>query len=125
PRLAESDCLHDDRVGYLYCRLHGREPSGTAHSVPERSTLSVEAGGLVIRPTRVFRILQNLARRRIGLDPAHGTSLSHDLRRLAPGFRARMIFDVGANKGQTAVEFLSAFPGATIHSFEPVLRTFR
>lgn len=36
----------------------------------------------------------------------------------------RLIFDVGANTGQSALAFLEMFPGATIHSFEPFRDTF-
>lgn len=36
-----------------------------------------------------------------------------------------LIFDVGGNVGQFAKKALSSFPNATIHSFEPVLETFR
>jgi FkbM family methyltransferase len=39
-------------------------------------------------------------------------------RRLA-GRDAQLIFDVGANVGQTAAEYLKIFPSAQIHSFEP------
>ena len=35
-----------------------------------------------------------------------------------------MIFDVGANVGQSAVYYENHFPGATIHSFEPSPTTF-
>lgn len=36
----------------------------------------------------------------------------------------RVIFDVGANVGQTAKQFSRFFPVASIHSFEPVAGTF-
>lgn len=36
----------------------------------------------------------------------------------------RVIFDVGANVGQTAKRFKNAFPHARIYSFEPVASTF-
>jgi FkbM family methyltransferase len=64
-----------------------------------------------------------------------------DIRRIAPGGGARSpfeaqvrllanvtsptIFDVGAHQGQTASRYAAAFPGATIHSFEPGADTFR
>lgn len=37
----------------------------------------------------------------------------------------KIIFDVGANIGQTATYFSRQFPKATIHSFEPVSSTFQ
>jgi len=36
-----------------------------------------------------------------------------------------MVFDVGANRGQTAIELNARFPTAEIHAFEPDPATFR
>ena len=36
----------------------------------------------------------------------------------------KMVFDVGANVGQSVREFREAFPEATIHAFEPIRLTF-
>ena len=41
-----------------------------------------------------------------------------------PRFRPTVIFDVGANVGQSALDFVEAFPQATIYAFEPVARTY-
>lgn len=35
------------------------------------------------------------------------------------GINSPIIFDVGANKGDTAADYLSLFPGASVHCFEP------
>jgi len=43
---------------------------------------------------------------------------------LLPEFHAEVVFDVGANVGQSAVEFRAAWPEATIYAFEPVPHTF-
>jgi FkbM family methyltransferase len=40
------------------------------------------------------------------------------------GCRVETIFDVGANVGQSAIKFRSAFPSARIYCFEPVKSTF-
>jgi FkbM family methyltransferase len=53
-----------------------------------------------------------ILRRRVGLDP------EQDLVRLV-GADAKVIFDVGANVGQTALTLAGLFPEAQIHSFEP------
>jgi FkbM family methyltransferase len=53
---------------------------------------------------------------------AFGQSWTDDLK--AIGGDPRMIFDVGANVGQTAEICARAFPQATIHAFEPVPETF-
>lgn len=41
-----------------------------------------------------------------------------------PGWQPQVIFDVGANIGQSAAEYASAFPKAAIHCFEPVPDSF-
>jgi hypothetical protein len=48
-----------------------------------------------------------------------GVSLSHDLREALPGESFDMIFDVGANVGQSTRRYLREFPNAHIVSFEP------
>src|SRR5688500_4768537 len=44
---------------------------------------------------------------------------------LAVFVRPDVVFDVGANVGQTAQEIVSAFPSARVFAFEPVPSTFR
>ncbi len=39
------------------------------------------------------------------------------------GHPVRTVFDVGANTGQSAIEYLIAFPAADIYCFEPVSKT--
>jgi FkbM family methyltransferase len=55
-----------------------------------------------------------------------GCSLVMDLARLfeKENRKLEVIFDVGANVGQTAKLLANVFPGAFIHSFEPVAGTF-
>lgn len=48
-----------------------------------------------------------------------GSDLFYDIRRFLPRNRSQMIFDVGANEGQTVCKFKKEFPHSTIHSFEP------
>ena len=55
----------------------------------------------------------------------HGCSVYVDIGRRLVRSRIEMIFDVGANHGQSALEFARWYPGATIHSFEPVAATYR
>lgn len=43
---------------------------------------------------------------------------------LRSGCSIEVVFDVGANVGQSAEKFCDAFPAAHVHSFEPVRRTF-
>ena len=54
----------------------------------------------------------------------YGLYLGRDIRRLLPDLEVRQIFDVGANKGQTALQYAATFPKARIDSFEPVKSTY-
>lgn len=51
--------------------------------------------------------------------PPRGTSFYSDIRVAFPTFNPRIIFDVGANIGQSTAEYLKAFPDAEIYAFEP------
>lgn len=53
-----------------------------------------------------------------------GVDLALDVARQVPGFRFETVFDVGANIGQSALEYSEAFPDATIWSFEPFTEAF-
>lgn len=53
-----------------------------------------------------------------------GYDLKQDISRISPNLTLTTIFDVGANKGQTALDYLQKFPEAKIFSFEPVSETF-
>lgn len=55
----------------------------------------------------------------------HGCNVYVDIARRLVRNRIDMIFDVGANYGQSAEEFKRWYPAATIHSFEPVATTCR
>ncbi len=53
-----------------------------------------------------------------------GIAIAHDIQKFAPGFEIRTIFDIGANEGQSALQFAGDFPKAKIHSFEPATRIY-
>jgi FkbM family methyltransferase len=53
---------------------------------------------------------------------SRANSLSRALMTLDPG--VRVIFDVGANVGDTALSFLRWFPRATVYAFEPATELF-
>lgn len=52
-----------------------------------------------------------------------GQHAMHDLKRLVTNEKP-ILFDVGANHGQTIDEFLKEFPGSDIHAFEPGEQAF-
>ena len=47
-----------------------------------------------------------------------------DIRKQIPNQEFRVIFDVGANEGQSCLPYAQAFPDATVFAFEPVSETF-
>ena len=51
--------------------------------------------------------------------------LHDDIRARLPDLEIGLIFDIGANVGDTVARFRHRYPGATIHAFEPVLSTYR
>ncbi|MCC7334737.1 MAG: FkbM family methyltransferase [Pirellulaceae bacterium] len=53
-----------------------------------------------------------------------GLSVLHDVKVTLPKFSIEVIFDIGANVGQSALEYTRALPTARIYSFEPIRRTF-
>lgn len=55
----------------------------------------------------------------------HGVDCFADIERRFGRDAIKLVFDVGANVGQSAAEYLSEFPQAEIYSFEPVAGTFR
>lgn len=54
----------------------------------------------------------------IGLDPFR------DMSRFLGGDAKPLVFDVGANVGQSVAKFKKTFPGCSIHAFEPGSSTF-
>jgi FkbM family methyltransferase len=55
----------------------------------------------------------------------HGVDCFVDIDRRFALETMKVVFDVGANVGQSAVEYLDRFPEAEIYSFEPVAENFR
>jgi len=54
-----------------------------------------------------------------------GRNLFRDLSNSLPDYEVKVVFDVGANVGQSAIAFLRQFSGSRIYCFEPVGPTFR
>ncbi|MEO6238148.1 MAG: FkbM family methyltransferase [Vicinamibacterales bacterium] len=51
--------------------------------------------------------------------PGWGEDPYRDQQRLLEGTPTQVVFDVGANAGDTVAQFRALFPGALIHAFEP------
>src|SRR5665647_3684191 len=54
-----------------------------------------------------------------------GIDVCRDIKNALPAFQADVVFDVGANVGQSAAKFLHCFPQSQIYCFEPAGQTFR
>ena len=54
-----------------------------------------------------------------------GINLFYDIKYAFPRYKLNLVFDVGANVGQSAKIFLTNFPLCYIHCFEPAKCTFR
>jgi len=71
---------------------------------------------------RIIRKSVKTLLRRAGIDirfiPETGFDPLSDMRRLTPG-DSPVVFDVGANEGQSIARFRGIFPRPVIHSFEP------
>src|SRR5579863_9627893 len=69
-------------------------------------------------------IFEKLTGRRIYKKLPLGIDPLEDLVSRFPGYACNVIFDVGANIGQSAIPFSTRFPRSRIYCFEPVARTF-
>ena len=76
-------------------------------------------------PTDARSWLSGALRLPISRHLPQGLYLGRDVRRFFPDLEIRQIFDVGANKGQTAIQYSMTFPTARIDSFEPVNQTYK
>jgi FkbM family methyltransferase len=56
--------------------------------------------------------------------PPRGVDLASDIKVALKAFRPQIVFDIGANIGQSATEYLTLFPQARIYSFEPTSGAF-
>lgn len=69
----------------------------------------------------INRLARNVAK--AAIRRPRGFDLYHDLRQVIA--EPKVIFDVGANVGQSARRYLKEFPEATVYSFEPVEASYR
>lgn len=74
---------------------------------------------------QIRHLAEQMTGTRIYRSLPRGVDIAADLARDLPRLRVERVFDVGANVGQSALEFLHWFPQARIHCFEPVEATFR
>jgi len=76
--------------------------------------------------TKIINILERLSGRQIvRRSPGRGADLFANIDQIYGKQNFRVVFDVGANVGQTAVVYRKEFRNAEIYSFEPVSATFQ
>jgi FkbM family methyltransferase len=73
---------------------------------------------------QIHQIVKRLTGIRVFHPPPRGTDLFSDLGNCLPRCPIEVVFDVGANVGQSAKRFLARFPRAEVYCFEPVAETF-
>lgn len=74
----------------------------------------------------IKRVIENLTGCRIYRNSLpHGANMFMDIERRFGRANVLTVCDVGANVGQSALEYLREFPNAQIYSFEPVASTFK
>jgi FkbM family methyltransferase len=71
------------------------------------------------------RLFEKLTGTRIYRTPPRGVDRFADIENSLPNLQVNIVFDVGANVGQSARSFRANFPDAKIYSFEPVDTTYR
>jgi FkbM family methyltransferase len=73
---------------------------------------------------RTIRLIEKITGTHVYQVVPHGIDLVQDIARRLPVFQAEIVFDVGANIGQSAKKYLDWFPKSKIYCFEPVKDTF-
>ena len=74
---------------------------------------------------KIKQLIKNLTGLHLYRRLPRGTELLHDIRVSLSGYVVDVVFDVGANVGQSAQQFIQDFPGSTIYCFEPAGDTFQ
>ena len=75
--------------------------------------------------SQVRRLLRALTGIHVYSRLPRGLDLAYDIRSHLKRCRIDVVFDIGANVGQSALHYLSWFPEARIYCFEPAADTFR
>ncbi len=74
---------------------------------------------------RLARVVERLTNTHIFRMLPQGVNVFSDLQLHLPSYRCSLVLDVGANVGQSALQFRQNFPHSTIYCFEPVTENFQ
>lgn len=73
----------------------------------------------------IRKFVEQLTNTRIYRRLPHGVDCVQDISHFLPNYQVKTVFDVGANVGQSMEKYLTQFPHAKIHCFEPTGSTFK
>jgi FkbM family methyltransferase len=74
--------------------------------------------------SKAKKIVEWLTNTHIYREQPRGIDFVQDIANSLPRYRVDIVFDVGANVGQSAKIYLARFPSSHIYCFEPVINTF-
>ena len=74
--------------------------------------------------SKVKMLIERLTDTHIYRELPRGIDFIQDIANSLPRYRVDIVFDVGANVGQSAKIYLARFPRSHIYCFEPVINTF-
>jgi FkbM family methyltransferase len=74
---------------------------------------------------KIKKLAEQLTNTRIYRRLPRGVDFIYDIANSLPVYHAEIVFDVGANAGQSAGIYLARFPDSHIYCFEPASTTFR
>lgn len=74
---------------------------------------------------QIARLMERLTNTHIYRTLPPGVDAFSDIERYLPNFRCQIVFDVGANVGQSAATFREQFPQCSIYCYEPVAANFQ
>lgn len=75
--------------------------------------------------SQIKKLVENLTDTHIYRLLPRGINLFEDIKNQLPMYHANVVFDVGANVGQSVRNYLNWFPRSQIYCFEPVGATFQ
>ena len=79
----------------------------------------------IVTKKMLQRIIRRFYPKQVTKTLPRGRDVMHDLQEIVSLDRLKVIFDVGANVGQSSEVYLNICPNSQIYCFEPVDRTFR
>lgn len=74
--------------------------------------------------SKIRKVVEKMTKLHIYRVLPRGVNVLYDIKALLPKSIPNIIFDVGANVGQSSKQYVEWYPGAQIYSFEPISSVF-